>query len=349
MFLRTFDMNIHKIPTKSPQTHSKERQRIVKEACESMSGRGANTVARFLWDKHKSWFATKNAAALSVKWYRGKLGSRSRKANKQLHTKEAKPGDFAQMPRSRKEVQVVNILQPGNWLIISDLQIPFHEPSAVEAALAMGESAEVDGILINGDFGDFHTISRFMKDPRERDLAGELDMQRHMLGHLRHRFGPKIPIKWKKGNHEERWEHNIWLRAPELFGVPQVDFAEVTGANEFNIEIIEGRTIVRGGKCDIVHGHEIENGAASPVNPARGLFIRTLDNYVMSHRHRTSEHTEKTAKGRFITCWSIGCLCGLWPQWSIINKWNHGAAILEVRSDKSFTMHNRRIHEGKVL
>jgi len=37
-------------------------------------------------------------------------------------------------------------------------------------------------------------------------------------------------------------------------------------------------------------------------------------------------HTEMTIERKQISSWSIGCLCGLAPQFMPVNKWNHGFA-----------------------
>jgi hypothetical protein len=47
-------------------------------------------------------------------------------------------------------------------------------------------------------------------------------------------------------------------------------------------------------------------------------------------------------------CWSTGCLCDLTPRYAVINRWNHGAAIVTVHADGEFDVHNFRIAGGKV-
>ena len=69
---------------------------------------------------------------------------------------------------------------------------------------------------------------------------------------------------------------------------------------------------------------------------------------MVSHHHQSSEHTETTLGDSIITAWSIGCLCELHPRYARFNKWNHGAANIEVTAD-SYQVHNYRIHEGRAL
>jgi hypothetical protein len=42
-------------------------------------------------------------------------------------------------------------------------------------------------------------------------------------------------------------------------------------------------------------------------------------------------------------CWSTGCLCDLTPDYSRVNRWNHGFAVVEVDEAGSFNVDNLRI------
>jgi hypothetical protein len=52
--------------------------------------------------------------------------------------------------------------------------------------------------------------------------------------------------------------------------------------------------------------------------------------------------------GRETVCFSTGCLCDMRPAYAVLNKWNHGFAIVHVHSDRSFDVSNMRITSGKV-
>jgi hypothetical protein len=59
-------------------------------------------------------------------------------------------------------------------------------------------------------------------------------------------------------------------------------------------------------------------------------------------------HTEPDLDKKVITCWSIGCLCNLFADYDLYNKWNHGFAV--IRTDgESFEVENMRIINGKVI
>ena len=87
--------------------------------------------------------------------------------------------------------------------MLSDLHVPYHDEVAIEAALRKGIGEGCDGLYLNGDTCDFYALSRWQKDPRERNFKRELTTAREMLVEL----GRHFERKWfKVGNHDERYE-----------------------------------------------------------------------------------------------------------------------------------------------
>jgi hypothetical protein len=62
--------------------------------------------------------------------------------------------------------------------------------------------------------------------------------------------------------------------------------------DEKGIELVTDRKPVKIGKLTVLHGHEL-NGSGG-VNPARATFLKTIDNVLIGHVHRSSQHTEPT-------------------------------------------------------
>lgn len=231
--------------------------------------------------------------------------------------------------------------------VFSDLHIPYHNPQAVEVAIAHMKKTKCDTLLINGDLGDFYACSRHEKDPRRR-LADELDAIRQFLFWLRSQF-PKQRILYKIGNHETNLERYLMREAPVLLGVPDFTIRDVLKLDSFKIEVAESLQLIQAGKLSIYHGHELPQGMSSPVNPARGLWMRVQETILCGHWHRTSEHTETTGISRKVSsCWSVGCLCDLSPDYAIVNRWNHGFAIVDIDKTGAFEVHNHKIIDGKV-
>lgn len=236
----------------------------------------------------------------------------------------------------------------GRILVLSDIHVPYHDRRAVEAALSHGDAFRPDVVLLNGDAVDFHSISRFLCNPEERDLGGEIKAIRELLAHIRARF-PKARMVYKLGNHEERWWTYLWSKAPELLGCRFATIESVFDADRLRVEIVQDGRIVMAGKLPILHGHEWRGGISTPVNPARGAFLKAIACVMQGHLHRSSEHSETTLEDRLISTWSTGCLCDLRPAYARINRWNHGFATIEVDNAGSYEVANKRILNGRVL
>jgi len=248
------------------------------------------------------------------------------------------------LARTREPIVLSGVLRV---LILSDIHIPYHDEVAVAAAIAHGRKKKPDVIILNGDIGDFYGVSRHDKDPR-RSLADELDAIRQFLFHLRKQF-PNARILYKIGNHEARMEMFLVKNAPVLLGVSDFELPVLLKFDESRIELVPSLTLIRLGSLPIYHGHELPQGMSSPVNPARGIWMRVQESLICGHWHRTSEHTESTGLNKKLSsCWSTGCLCDLTPDYAIVNRWNHGFAWVETQADGNYEVTNHKIINGRV-
>jgi predicted phosphodiesterase len=232
-------------------------------------------------------------------------------------------------------------------LFLTDIHVPYHNIPALTAALKYGLENEVNTIYINGDLIDFYAISRFQKDPRKRDLASEIYMARDFLYTLRRLF-PTQAIYFKAGNHDIRWDHYLINNASDLVGIEEFSLQSIMHLDKLNITFIPDKQLVRMGKLVALHGHEFGSSMFSPVNIARGLYLRAKDNAICGHHHQTSEHTEPNINGKVTTCWSVACLCELHPDYMPINKFTHGFAHVKVFDNDDFEVTNYRIVDGKI-
>jgi hypothetical protein len=138
--------------------------------------------------------------------------------------------------------------------------------------------------------------------------------------------------------------------APELLGVREFELKHLLGLDARGIDLISDKRIMKANDLNIVHGHEFGQSIFSPVNIARGLFLRGKVTAMQGHNHAVSEHTESNMNGEITTTWSLGCLCELNPAYLPINKWAHGMAIVDLSENgKDFHVRNYRIHKGKIL
>lgn len=290
-----------------------------------------------------------DAARQSIRYYTGSQGDKKRK---ELGDKSFlnNPHNPFNLPESDEQEWLPYVLpkSANNILLISDLHIPYHNMKALTLALEYGKENKVNTIFINGDLIDCYQASTFEKDPSKRKLSGELEMTREFLRVLKKHF-PKCKIYIKYGNHSERWERLLRIKAPEILDMEEFRLDVILRLGEMGIECIKDKRIVKAGKLNILHGHEFQKGMIAPVNVARGIFLKAKVSTIVGHSHQTSEHTEPNLNGEIITTWSTGCLCELAPEYARINKFNHGFAHVMVNNDGSFNVKNIRIIKGKIV
>ena len=234
----------------------------------------------------------------------------------------------------------------NNILLLSDIHIPYQDNNALQLAIEYGIKQKVNAVYLNGDTLDMYQISRFIKDRRLRDIAGELELCRNFLKMLKETF--ECPIYYKLGNHEDRWENFLRLQAPELLGISDFELGTLLRFGEYGVNEVKSKQIAFAGKLAILHGHEFGASVYSPVNAARGLYLRSKESSIIGHFHQSSEHTEKSLTGDIVTTWSVGALCGLSPDYRPFNKWNHGFSIIKTYKDGNYDVQNLRIINGKV-
>ncbi len=317
---------------------------IIKEMLKLYPNHPSLALARKIYAENIEVFKSVEQVRSSIRYYRGANGSYCRE---DLSDHEhAIAWNKYKLPESDGEdYDAYHILGEQKILILSDIHVPYHDIGAIEVALDYAKDRDITTVLLNGDIIDFHQLSYFMKDPRKRHVKGELDALKSLLLTIRKTF-PKAKIVYKIGNHEERLENYLKTKAPELLDVMDWELDNYI-SQDLGIEWVSDKRIIKAGKLNILHGHELKINAIN-VNPARTTFLKTYENTIIGHSHRTSEHTESSLDGDIVTCWSIGTLCWLHPQWNPINRWNHGFATVRVDEGGYFNVKNRRIINGEV-
>ena len=299
-------------------------------------------LARIIYKDNPLLFPSLDSVRTSLRGLEGK--SKKTGYTKRYDIPE-RPKNPYNLPKSDETIYEPYELQAKRLLILSDIHIPYHSIDAITCALDYAKNEKPDAILLNGDTLDFFGLSRFSKDPKKRSIAHELEAFREFMDILKKTFDAKL--YFKLGNHEERYEHFLWMKAGELEGVDEFDLGNIIKARAEGIEIIKDKRVMKAGGLNIIHGHEYF-GITSPVNIARGLYMKGKVSALQGHNHATSEHTETDMNGNITTTWSVGCLSELHPMYMPLNKWNHGFAIIDI-DGKDFEVRNKRIHNGKIL
>lgn len=323
------------------------------QAHPAISNRAA---ARALYAKWPELWPNLEAARSQVRSLRGQHGDNKRKSVKRVAPDKRPNVTPPPLPAREWKTKLPEPLthgierapvpcnQPGAWGIMSDIHIPFHDATALATALQEIEEAHPVGIVLLGDVADFHAISRWENDPRNRDFEGERQAVVQFLQHLRERF-PTQRIIYKLGNHEERLERYMRTKAPELLGMECLQFRELVKSDSVGIEVVGDQRRLALGRLTLIHGHEYRFAISNPVGPARGLFLKSNTTAMCGHFHQTSQYSKRALDDVHRACWSLGALCQLDPEYRPINEWNHGFAIVHVAPNGSFEVQNRQLDE----
>jgi predicted phosphodiesterase len=328
---------------------AKKSTEIIKEYLLRFPESPILTISRKVYNENKSLFKSIEAVRNVVNYYKQKKGVLNAKSlkDKRFISEKATQYNPYQLPQSYANDFTPFEISQSKVLIISDLHFPYQHNKSIELALNYGLEKKVDCILINGDLIDFANISRHERDFRARSIAEEFEAVRLFLSTLRKTF-PKARIVFKYGNHDERWEKWLFVKAPEIFDFKDFELNIILKFGELKIEVVKDKKPIKIGKLTVLHGHEL-GGTSGGVNPARGAFLKTFSNVLIGHFHKTSQNTEVDLGGGVISAESVGCLCGLTPMFMPINRWNLGFAFVEhnIKTGEYF-LHNKKIIKNKI-
>lgn len=306
--------------------------------CEAHPQAATKTLARRLYRENPERFKDLEAARSAVRRARGAHGEKLRK-HATVEYNKGKAGWKPEMPPSMAEDWLPVKLPTGKILVFGDVHIPFHSEHALYAAVDWGVKWKPDVLLINGDFCDFYSISRFERNPKARLLADEVDMQLEGLAWLANKF-PKAEKYFKMGNHEDRWRKYIWNKAPELWGLNACRMENLLCLADLGYTVV-GDNLMMAGNLAVAHGHEVHT--SSSISPARGVLLKGNHDILIAHHHKTSDSVKQNLFHQPTRAYSIGCLCALSPEYARINEWNNGFGALETVSSGDYDVLNLRI------
>ena len=303
-------------------------------------------LARIIYAENKQLFTSVDSIRSRIRAIQGQSGSKE--GTTKTHKQGPRPYNPYKLPESDESTYEPYILKGHKRLVaLFDIHCPYHSISALTAALDYAKKEKPDGIILGGDVFDFHGLSRFLKDPRKKDFATELSIGCQVIEVIQKTFNCQIYFKF--GNHDERYQHYLWQKLGELNGVEDFELENLIKKRVSGVKFITDKRIIKANDLNIIHGHEFASSIISPVNIARGLYLRAKANSICGHHHRSSEHTEQNIEGKIVTTWSVGCLSELHPQYMPINSWNHGFCMVDLHGSKEFEVRNKRIWKGQIL
>lgn len=317
---------------------------IVKEYLRKYPSSPSNHLARLIVNEVPGVFRDSEQARTAIRYYRGARGDMSRRM--------MAPESYLpkiDIPLSDEEDSSPYCLTYGDFPLIvgGDAHIPYHDQDAIELFVERAIEIKAKTMILAGDWIDCYQVSRFNKDPRKRSIKDEIEMVREVIGAIK-KAAPQMKIIYKIGNHEDRIDHYVMNNAPALYGLESVTLPGLLKTQELEITVVNSRRMIKAGHLHIVHGHEFGMSVFSPVNVARGLYLKAKKSSLCFHHHRASSHSETAINGDRVTCWSGGCLCGLKPDYLPINNWSLGFTEVYAEDD-IFSVRNREIINYRVV
>lgn len=164
--------------------------------------------------------------------------------------------------------------------VISDLQVPYHDPRAVKNVSAFIRKWRPDRVVTVGDEIDLPQLSRW-----ERGLAGEfagtLDADRRKTQEVLFDLGVTDMVR---SNHTDRLYNSIKTRLPAFADLPELRFENWLGLPDLGIKFHRDPFPIAKGWI-VLHGDE---GSVSQKGgqTALGLAIRHGKSVVCGHTHR---------------------------------------------------------------
>lgn len=228
--------------------------------------------------------------------------------------------------------------------ILSDIHVPFHSVEAVVCAIKHLREQNIDCLYLNGDTFDFYSISRHEKEKDLRDFPKEIEMCRNFLQKLRDIF-PTIPIYFKAGNHENRYQRYLNEQAEEFAQLHEMQFDKFFRLDVLDFTFVPDWQGFEMGDLLVGHGHELLAGG---MNPSQSVFNKTFCNTLIGHVHRTTNTIKKTGFKQYIHTYSTGCLTQLSPKYYPFAQHNHGFAVVTIEDGVS-KVNNIMIKDGKIV
>ncbi|MDG9711133.1 hypothetical protein [Streptomyces sp. DH10] len=183
-------------------------------------------------------------------------------------------------------------------VVLSDMQIPYHDKRAVKNVLTFIKDWKPDGVASVGDDLDFPMISRWT-----RGMAGEYagDMQSHVQqGRAFYRRVRDVhdgPIDVMRSNHTDRPMNYLRQYAPGFMGYEALTFPAMMQFEQLGVTYHEEPWEIAPGWL-LAHGDEGGQNR-TPGGTALGLARRWGYSVVCGHTHKLGlQHDHDVVNGR---------------------------------------------------
>lgn len=176
-------------------------------------------------------------------------------------------------------------------LIVSDLQVPFHDQHVVKNLIKFAKVFKADQVVTIGDEMDMQELGRWSEGKAEW-FAQTLDDNRNMT----------VDILWELGctdmirsNHTDRLYNQIATKIPALGSLPELRFERFMKMDELGIKFWKE-------PMPIAPNWVAVHGDHTPIKPQGGLSAlegarRRGKNVISGHTHRAGRSSFTEASG----------------------------------------------------
>jgi UDP-2,3-diacylglucosamine pyrophosphatase LpxH len=251
------------------------------------------------------------------------------------------------------EAQPVKVLKPifekqgSQYLVFSDVHAPDEDASAMDVMYQIGQSLDLDGVVINGDLFDVSSLSRYTPNAEQHlRWVDERLASVKVATQIRQNF-PNVPIDFIPGNHDVRPIN--WVNANALPLQNLLTLEQWLGLDDpfLNFNVIHGgRVLLAEDSLLIKHGTKVSMHAGYSVKKeidAHGMSV------IMGHVHRRAV-VEVTKTAHSLMGVELGCLSNLRPSYLIPEdtaNWQHGFAVVTTYGSE-FEVELVRVNNGKA-
>ena len=248
------------------------------------------------------------------------------------------------------------------FVVISDIQYPFHDKNAVQACIDYVARTKPDGLLCVGDELDSPQPSRWTKGEAgeyANDLAKDIAGCAGVMADFRAALGKNKPFHVMRSNHGDRIAKYVNRYAPALapFIAPGhlLDMPTLLGYTDIGVTYHRKPFEFASGWV-LAHGDE---GSLSriPGATAKNLAIKWGKSVVCGHTHRAAVLPDTTGlNGRLRTIYGVETGCLMDPKKAaylgpaIHANWQQAFGVVHV--DEKNSRHTfaeiKYIHSGQV-
>lgn len=222
---------------------------------------------------------------------------------------EIKPRTAPPSPLPLPPFPVLSQHKTERWLILPDMQIPYHDEKALRVVLDYARTIHWDGCIQLGDFMDWDWISKWTKENQRKvegtrflsEYATANDVLDDILTAVRAK-NKRCPVTILEGNHDWRIE-NVIDKTPALEGLIEMERGLHLKERDVTYwRYWSHRRPYIVGNAWFIHGEYI---GANHAKKTADSFHR---NVFYGHTHDRMSATKSTVYGDSVQCESLGTL-----------------------------------------